>query len=315
MKKILTILTILLAFTSSNVSAMELSTSQGVTEKEDVDTSTNRKNAEEDRKSRSKRNSYTQALEKSNSKAIALVKIEQTDILEGLENLELRDIENYENGKTNKLGFWGNCAIITNPKLPSDFGITAYDSDYDVIDNNLQSLIDNYAKSNTSILKVISKKQEKDLREYMNCLLAYGIVGAQSLVSGKFTLNITDKNIIRMNKTGRKNLKRNRSCRFHKSSDMIQCGSLKVHLDYEPTLLDKQISYFSKDRYLGLSGTETYTDTTNNSSRDEDSKTTESSYTNTKSTDRTTTTRVTDSQDKSTKTEISARGFFSKLFK
>ncbi|WP_432490605.1 hypothetical protein, partial [Flavonifractor plautii] len=84
---------------------------------------------EESRNTKSKRKSYTEALEKSKSTAIAVVKIEQTDILENFEKLELKDIEDYKTCKTKSLGFWGSCSVVTNPRLASDFGITAYDAD------------------------------------------------------------------------------------------------------------------------------------------------------------------------------------------
>jgi len=310
MKKLILLVGLLFA---TGAFAIDVSVSEGNSFKDDKDRAINEKDTQESRDSRSKSKSYSDSVEKSKRTDYAIVKIEQTDILEGLENLEQLDIENYKAGVTRDLGFFGQCSIISNPRLPADFGITA-EFDYG-IDTNMATLIDNYGKASASIREIISPKEEKELREYMNCLLKYGVIGAQSLTNGGFTIDITDPDIKRLNKKGERSLKRKNACRFNKSYDSIQCGSVKVNLDYEPMLFDNQISYYSSERYLGLSGTETYTISDAEAKREENSQSTERSTSLSNAKDASKLYKVSSSQSSDTKTEISARNFFQKLFK
>jgi hypothetical protein len=310
MKKLILIIGLIFA---TGAFALDVSVSEGNSFKNDDDRAIQQKDAEELRDGKSKRKSYTESIEKSKRTDYAIVKIEQTDILQALEELERKDVEDYKKRRTKELGFFGSCSIISSPRLPADFGITAEDGD--IIDTNLATLIDNYAKASVPIKKIVSSSKERELKEYMNCLLKYGVIGAQSLTDGKFTLDITDSSILRLNSSGERSLKRDSDCRFNKSYDSIQCGSLRINLDYEPSLADNQISYYSSDRYLGLSGTETYTLSDAEAKRDEDSKSTERTISTSSSKDKTLMYKQTSSQNSDTKTEISARNVFQKLFK
>lgn len=297
-----------------NLLAIDVSSSEGQSQKEDIDKSFGLKESEENRNSDSTRKSYTKALEESKQNSRNISKVLQTDIFQKLEELEIKDIEDFENKRTKKLGFFGKCSIISNPQVGLDFGITAERGNE--IDLNLQSYIDSAAKNNLEITKIISKKQEIELREYMNCLIKYSAIGAQSLIDGNFTTNITDDYILRLNKSAERNLKNLKNgCRFVKSSEIIQCFSFKIVLDYEPILIDKQITYFSKNEFLGISGTQQWNKSNNESSRDEDSNSSEKSFNSSESKDKLSSKKMTDSQDSSVKTEVSARSFFSKLFK
>jgi hypothetical protein len=302
------------SFLSTNLFSMDISSSEGQSEKEDREKSIAIKESEESRDSKSNRKSYTDAVEISKAKNTTVTRASQTDIFENLEELERIDKENYKKGKVKELGFFGKCSVISKPKMPKDFGITS-EEDGDV-DTTLQSFIESAAKSNLPITKVVSSKDEKNMKEYMNCLLKYGSVGAQSLIDGKFTLEITDPEILSMNRSAERNLKNpEMNCRFSKSSEIIQCNSLKITIDYEPVLQDKQIAYFSKDSFLGVSGTEQYSTNENTSNREELSKSLEKAYNFSASNEKLKNKKISDSQDNSVKTDISGKGFFGSLFK
>lgn len=302
MKKLLIILTALALTT--NAFSMNMSSSESQNTKSDNDKSITDKFGNESKDSKTERNSYTNAVENSKANARAIVKLEQTDILEKFEMLEA----------TNKnKGFWKKCSVVSNPKLNSDFGITAEDSDYDVIDTNLASLIEQASKANSSVRKIISSKNERALKEYMNCLLKYSVVAAQSLIDGRFTTKITDESLLRLDKSATKNLIK-ATCRFAGNSNTIQCQSLKVILDYEPVLMDKQISYYSKDKFMNLSGTNTYTVTDNESIRGEEGTSNERTESNSISQDNSTSKKYSSGTTVDNKSEMSAQSFFSKLF-
>lgn len=308
------------SFISTNLFSMDISSSEGQSNKEDKEKSIAIKESEESRNSKSDRKSYTDAVELSKQKNTTITRASQTDIFENLEELERIDKENFKKGETKELGFFGKCSVISNPKLPKNFGIKnqTFDNRGEFMDSNLSTYFDSAAKSNLELREVpfLNKKNETDLKEYMNCLLKYGSVGAQSLIDGKFTLDITDPEILSMNKSAERNLKNPENfCNFVKTTDLIQCRSLKISIDYEPILQDKQITYFSKDNFLGVSGTEQYSTNENSSKREELSKSLEKAYNFSESKDGIRTKKVSDSQDASVKTDISGKGFFGSLFK
>jgi len=312
-KLILGIITI--GFLSTNSFSMDITSSEGQSAKEDREGNIGIKTSEEMRTSESSRKGYTEALEDSKSKNSTITRQAQNEIFDKLESLEIQDKKDFKSGKTKEMGFFGRCSIISKPKLPADFGITAEDKNGD-IDSFIQSYIESAGKANMPISKIISAKKEKDLREYMYCILKYASVGGQSLIDGKFTLNITDDEILRLNERAKNTLKdEDLKCRFSNSTTDIQCNSFKIRLDYEPNLLNSQVVFFSKDSFLGISGTKQYTITTNESVRNEKADSTELSHNVGDSTDKISTKKISDSQDNSVKTDVSGKGFFGSLFK
>jgi hypothetical protein len=312
--------TVVAGLLSTNLFSMDITSSEGQSSKEDTDKSIAVKESEENRNSKSNRKSWTDAVELSKSKNTTVTRASQTDIFENLEELERIDKENLKKGKTKELGFFGRCSVISNPKLPKNFGIVNKTSDNgeDFMDSNLSTYWDSAGKSNVELRTVpfLKKQNEIDLKEYMNCLLKYGSIGAQSLINGSFTLEITDPEILSMNKSAERNLKNPENyCNFVKTTDLIQCRSLKISIDYEPILQDKQITYFSKDNFLGVSGTEQYSTNENSSKREELAKSLEKAYNFSESKDGIRTKKISDTQDNSVKTDVSAKTFFTGLFK
>lgn len=304
----------LLAVFGVNSFGMDFSSSEGQSNKEDLEKSIGIKTSEEMRTSESTRKGYTEALEDSKSKNATVTRQATIEIFDKLEELERQDKKDFKAGKTKQLGFFGKCSVISKPKLPADFGITAESGDY--IDSNLSSLIEQAGKNNQPVSKIISSKNERDLKEYMNCLIKYSAVGAQSLIDGKFTLDIKDDEVLRLNKRAEATLKDDElKCRFSNSTTDIQCNSFKIKLDYEPTLLNSQIVFFNRESFLGISGTKQYTLTTNESVRNEKANSTEQSHNLGDSTDKLSSRKISDSQDTSVKTDISGKGFFGSLFK
>lgn len=290
---------------STNAFSMNLSSTESQNAKSDNEKNITDKYGTESKDSKTERNSYTNAIENSKSNARAVVKLAQTDIFEKFELLEQTDNNN---------GFWKRCSVISNPKLNSDFGITGDEKEYNIIITSSVNMIEQYAKANAPITEIISYSKEKQLKEYMNCLLKYSVVAAQSLIDGRFTTNITDESLLRLNESAVRNLKNAKDCRFVGNSNTIQCNSLKIVLDYQPVLLDKQINYYSQEKFMNLSGTDTYTITDNESIRAEEGTSNETTESNSISQDNSTSRKYSSSNTVDNKSEMSAQSFFSKLF-
>jgi hypothetical protein len=75
-------------------------------------------------------------------------------------------------------GEFGKCRIVTRPKLPRDFGISAEVSP-GVIDSIKAEYLSKAVQSNTYVTGITS---EEDIRVYRNCLAFYGAVIGQAYI-------------------------------------------------------------------------------------------------------------------------------------
>lgn len=303
MKKIIIGLSVIGAL-STNLFAINISDSSTNSQNTNTEKSISTKDGSESRNNQSKRKSYSEAKEESEGNTRTLTKASQTDIFDKIAELEKV-----------KGSFFKSCKVITNPKLKEDFGIGLNINDeYDYMDGKLASRLDNAVKSNASI-EVLYGVSETKIKEYANCMLKYSMIGAQSLIDGHFTTNITDRTLLSVNSKAEETLK-NRSikCQFAKDSESIKCGSLKIVLDYNPILMDNQITLFSSEKFVNLSGTTAYDYKTNTSKRDEDSKSLEQSSSTTKATDAVINKKTGTGTTAESKVDLSADSFFKHLF-
>lgn len=304
MKKVLIGLSIACAL-STNLFAINISDSSTNSQNTNTEKSISTKDGSESRNNQSKRKSYSEAKEESEGNTRTLTKASQTDIFDKIAELEKV-----------KGSFFKSCKVITNPKLKEDFGIGSdiQDNDYGYYDSKKASIMDNAVKSNANI-ESLSSVSETKIREYANCMLKYSMIGAQSLIDGHFTTDITDRTLLSVNSKAEETLKDRRiKCRFAKDAESIKCGSLKIVLDYNPILMDNQITLFSSEKFVNLSGTTAYDYKTNTSKRDEDSKSLEQSSSTTKATDAVINKKAGTGTTAESKVDLSADSFFKHLF-
>lgn len=285
--------------------AINISESSTNSQNANTEKSISTKDGSESRNNQSKRKSYSEAKEESEGNTRTLTKASQTDIFDKIAELEKV-----------KGSFFKSCKVISNPKLKEDFGIGSdiQDNDYGYYDSKKASIMDNAVKSNANI-ESLSSVSETKIREYANCLVKYSMIGAQSLIDGHFTTNITDRTLLSVNSKAEETLKdRSIKCRFTKDAESIKCGSLKLVLDYNPVLMDNQITLFSSEKFVNLSGTTAYDYKTNTSKRVENSKSLEQSNSTTKGTDAVINKKAGTGTTTDSKTDLSADSFFKHLF-
>lgn len=303
MKKVIIGLSIAGAL-STNLFAINISDSSTNSQNINTEKSISTKDGSESRNNTSKRKSYSEAKEESEGNTRTLTKASQTDIFDKIAELEKV-----------KGSFFKSCKVITSPKLKEDFGIgSTVNVEYGYMDGKLASRLDNAVKSNASI-EVLDGVSEKKIREYANCLVKYSMIGAQSLIDGHFTTDITDRTLLSVNTKAEETLKdRSIKCKFAKDSESIKCGSLKIVLDYNPILMDNQITLFSSEKFVNLSGTTAYDYKTNTSKRDENSNSLEQSNSSTKATDAIVNKKAGTGTTSESKVDLSADSFFKNLF-
>lgn len=262
MKKILSTIAVLALFT--NAFAVDLSIAQDQNQSQKIDKSNSMNKTLNNTESTSKDKSHSRTSDQSNSEARGTSRLEQTDSLIALAALEQSDIEPF-----------ASCMILTDPKLITDFGINAdmtEDEDNQTalgVNSNVLDFVAEKTKAGSNIKAVIDKKNRIKLMEYMSCQALYGGLIAQQLKTGKFSVSLTDKEILKTFRKMDDNLDPDK-CRFDASQNMnsIFCGETHVKIGYAPSLMYRNVSLFSQDKFYGYSAQKT----TDNSKRYSDSK-------------------------------------------
>lgn len=238
-KKIL--LTTILTAILTTAGAVDLSVDTSQTQQDVFDKSLSTKKSKDLKESQSEKESESLTKDISKSKSKEAVRIAQVDILNLISDFEL-----------NNLYPFNRCMILNNPKLPADFGITTEIED-GIIDTNFATLLDKAIQNNQYVSNVIYI-DERALYDYVNCLNFYSAIIAQSLKTGELKGDIEDKEIKDLYLKAQKALTRAMTDRkfkvkFHKAIDTFTINSLKVKLDYEPSLSYNQISLYGQNFY------------------------------------------------------------------
>lgn len=173
-----------------------------------------------------------------------IVKVQnREEIISELKKMELEDVKDFKSGKTKQLGYFGKCSIISKPKLPTNFGITAEGITPEgdgYIDLNKKILIEYHVNNNNSVKKVINNKDFNNLKSYISCLNEYSSIISQSLINKELTTNIQDKETLSKNKLVKDILEeKDFDCNFDGASYKYNCSGLKVYLQKNDTELKK----------------------------------------------------------------------------
>ena len=291
MKIILLSLLSILFFTV-NTFALDTSTETGKTQRQDFERSKSLKKSKEEKESRGKRKSdtITTGIDKQTQETIKAIgqamSQSEADIVLSLETIFIDKIAEFESTNTSEnTKLFKTCKIITQPKLAKDFGLTA-EVRSGVIDVIKADYLSKAAMSNSYIKNITN---EQALKDYRNCLTAYGAIIAQAFINltedladlkiavskdrdGNISVNglgyddfillanaaldkaiqtdITNQTIKRISERA---LNDNNFCQFDRSVENIKCGSSLIILGTKPQLYISGIHWFG-ERFGGYQG-------------------------------------------------------------
>lgn len=262
MKKILSTIAVLALFT--NAFALDLSVAQDQNQSQKIDKSNSMNKTLNNSETTSKDKSHSRSSDQSTSDSRSTSRLEQTDSLIALAALEQAGVEPF-----------ASCDILSNPKLITDFGIQAdmtEDEDNQTalgVNSSVLENVNEKTKNGSNIKSVIDKKNRIKLMEYMSCQALYGGLIAQQLKTGKFSVALTDSEILKTFKKMDSNLNPDK-CRFDSGNGLgsIFCGETYVKIGYTPVLMYRNISLFSNEKFYGYSAQKS----TDNSNRYSDSR-------------------------------------------
>ena len=206
--------------------------------------SINANQSTESKISKNLRKSKTKTKSKERTKTVELSTFEAANILYQLEDLENANVYPFS-----------VCKVLTNPKLPENFGITSEEAD-GIYNPTYAELLNKAAQSNAPLSTILDRQDIYRLKDYLNCLGFYGAVVAQALKTGKLSKKITDTQIKREYNKFKRNLARS-SCRFAGSTDTINCRNIFVKLSYDPVLEMNGVKLFDTNTHTFYAYTST----------------------------------------------------------
>jgi len=221
MKLIKIVLTASLIFTGAFANDYSAGSSQNLGNS--AEKSVNAKQGTESKASKNLRKSKTKTKSKEKQKTVELSTFEAANILYQLEDLETAGVYPFS-----------ACKVLSDPKLPENFGITSEEED-GIYNPTFAELLNKAAQSNAPLSTILDRQNIYRLKDYLNCLGFYGAVTAQALKTGKLSTKITDRQIKRQYNRFKRNLARAR-CRFAGSTDTINCRNIFIKLSYDPIL-------------------------------------------------------------------------------
>ncbi|MEM7828464.1 MAG: hypothetical protein QW561_03910 [Candidatus Aenigmatarchaeota archaeon] len=282
--KILLLITLLV---NTTVFALDTSIDTSKTEKTDREQSQSLRKTKEQRDTKGKRKADTTAtgVDKQTQEAVKAIGQAMSqggaDVTLSLEAVFLDRIalleEDVEPFRT--------CKIITKPRLPRDFGLSAEVS-RGVIDTIKAEYLSKAAQSNSYVRDVAD---ERELIQYRNCLAAYGAIIAQAYLylasdlddikagvskdkDGNIEIRgigyddfvvladlalqralhrITNSTIER---TYERLIQDSSACQFDRSIENIKCGSSLIILSSRPQLYISGVEWYG-ERFAGFQGT------------------------------------------------------------
>jgi len=287
------LLSILIIFAISvSLFAADTSKETGKSKKSSRESSITQKKTKEQRESKGKKTSETtvQGLDKESRDTLKEVgeslKSTGVEITLNLENLFFPLIAEVEGGQ--EINRFTACKVITDPKLPRDFGISAEISP-GVIDTIKSQWIANMAQANAD-LKDVSPEKVTELKHYSECLNFYGALIGQAYLNleadlkslgsvsknGKGEMLVTGLKyddllllasgaLARANKEGFKNQTINslfenvqrdlnsNSFRFDRSLENLKCGGVLITLGTIPQMNYSHVKVFGGS-FAGYSG-------------------------------------------------------------
>ena len=258
--------------------------------------SINAKQGTESKVSKNLRKSKTKTKSKEKQKTVELSTFEAANILYELEDLENAGVYPFS-----------VCKVLTNPKLPSNFGITSEEAD-GIYNPAYAELLNKAAQSNAPLSVILDRQAIYKLKDYLNCLGYYGAITAQALKTGKLNTKITDRQIKREYNIFKRNLARAR-CRFAGSTDTINCRNIFVKLSYDPVLEMNGVKIFDTNTHTFYAYTSTTRKSITYSTRLalEMQKSKEKGYTDTTALDTTVSKKATSNIEQNSKSEFSMR--------
>jgi len=206
--------------------------------------SINANQATESKISKNLRKSKTKTKSKEKQKTVELTTFEAANILYQLEDLENANIYPFN-----------VCKVLTNPKLPENFGITSEEAD-GIYNPTYAELLNKAAQSNAPLSTILDRQDIYRLKDYLNCLGYYGAITAQALRTGKLSKKITDRQIKRQYNRFKHNLAKAK-CRFSGSIDTINCRNIFIKLSYDPTLEMNGVKLFDTNTHTFYAYTST----------------------------------------------------------
>lgn len=287
MKKIYLVLAVFfLTLSVSTTHALDTNKESTETNKVDTEASKSLKKQKEEKESAGKKKSKTvsKGLDKQTQDAIKemgqVMESSNIDVSLSLEVVFADKLAELE--KTAEP--FASCQLITNPKLPQNFGITA-EIRPGVIDTIRAGYFSNAAQSN-SLIKNLA--DENAIVRYRNCLVFYGALIGQAylnlnsdiadlkadvskdkegniIIKGlgyddfvsladeslrKAIDNLNNKTIIRLYEKITNN---DTPCRFEKSIEIIQCGNSQITLSAKPQLVSLGIPVYGSG-FAGFQG-------------------------------------------------------------
>lgn len=232
MKKIL----ILILSMSLSVFALDLSNNSSSDSSSKSEKSTNLSAGENQSEDKSKSKEETLSKEKSLSYSNDLTKLSQTSSYIALLALEQSNIKPFS-----------TCRVLSKPKLMSDFNLDCKFEGF--VNSGRCSFLSNAAESNMLVEEALGDTQS--VKKYTACLALYGALIAQDLKHTKFSVKLTDKELIETYQKLLNSLNES-ECRFS-SKTQINCDSATLNIAAEPTLNFANIALYSEGKYFGYS--------------------------------------------------------------